>query len=68
MAKRGLKIGIYRFGNAGDIKAGRIDGRMAFSKVFSSGWCTTTALGRRSRKISSRRATSRLTTGCPVRW
>lgn len=33
-AKTGRKIGVYRFGNPDDIKAGRIDGRKAFSKAF----------------------------------
>lgn len=33
-AKTGRKIGVYRFGDPSDIKAGRIDGRKAFSKAF----------------------------------
>ena len=35
-AKTGRKIGVYRFGNPDDIKAGRIDGRKAFSKPFKA--------------------------------
>ncbi|KIC38520.1 hypothetical protein RA27_18920 [Ruegeria sp. ANG-R] len=35
-AKTGRKIGVYRFGNPSDIKAGRIDGRKAFSKAFKN--------------------------------
>lgn len=33
-AKTGRKIGVYRFGDPSEIKAGRIDGRKAFSKAF----------------------------------
>jgi hypothetical protein len=35
-AKTGRKIGVYRFGNPDDIKAGRIDGRKPFSKAFKA--------------------------------
>jgi hypothetical protein len=35
-AKTGRKIGVYRFGDPADIKAGRIDGRKAFSKAFKA--------------------------------
>lgn len=35
-AKTGRKIGVYRFGDPSDIKAGRIDGRKAFSKKFKA--------------------------------
>lgn len=35
-AKTGRKIGVYRFGDPGEIKAGRIDGRKAFSKAFKA--------------------------------
>lgn len=35
-AKTGRKIGVYRFGDPSDIKAGRIDGRKAFSKAFKA--------------------------------
>lgn len=35
-AKTGRKIGVYRFGDPDDIKAGRIDGRKAFSKAFKA--------------------------------
>ena len=35
-AKTGRKIGVYRFGDLGEIRAGRIDGRKAFSKAFKA--------------------------------
>lgn len=35
-AKTGRKIGVYRFGDPDAIKAGRIDGRKAFSKPFKA--------------------------------
>ena len=35
-AKTGRKIGVYRFGDPNDIKAGRINGRKAFSKAFKA--------------------------------